>query len=100
MEENKLKFDYRIRSTDPHIGSLLAFIDDVKGQFKAGLRMTPQAITSLRRSVLVTSAGSSTRIEGSKLTDKEVEKIRQGLSVSKFVSPICRIFPSSRSFER
>lgn len=84
MTENKLKFDYRIKTHDPHIGALLAVIDDVKGQFKVGLRMTPQAITSLRRSVLVTSAGSSTRIEGAKLTDKEVEKIMQGLAVSKF----------------
>lgn len=84
MIENRLKFDYRIQAPDPHIGSLLAVIDDVKGQFKAGLRMTPQAITSLRRSVLVTSAGSSTRIEGAKLTDKEVEKIMRGLTISKF----------------
>jgi len=78
MSENKLKFDYRIKNTDPRIGSILAVIDDAKGQFKAGLRMTPHAITSLRRSVIVTSAGSSTRIEGSKLTDREVEKIMQG----------------------
>ncbi len=84
MAENKLKFDYRIKTPDPHIGSILAVIDDVKGQFKASLRMTPQAITSLRRSVLVTSAGSSTRIEGAKLTDKEVEDIMQKLAVSKF----------------
>jgi len=46
--------------------------------------MTPQAITSLRKSVLVTSAGASTRIEGSKLSDEEVKKIMQGLSLSKF----------------
>lgn len=84
MLKSKLKFDYRIKNTEPHIGTLLAVIDEIKGQFKAGLRMTPQAITSLRRSVLVTSAGSSTRIEGAKLTDKEVEKILQGLAVSKF----------------
>src|SRR3989344_3611027 len=46
--------------------------------------MTPQAITSLRQSVLITSAGASTRIEGAKLTDEEVEKVMQGLAVSKF----------------
>ena len=84
MVENKLKFDYRIKTPDPRIGTLLAIIDDVKGQFKAGLRMTPQAITSLRKSVLITSAGASTRIEGSKLSDDEVKKIMQGLSVRKF----------------
>ena len=84
MSEKRFKFDYRIKNTEPHIGSLLAVIDEVKGQFKSGLRMTPQAITNLRRSVLVTSAGASTRIEGSKLTDKEVEKVMQGMSKQKF----------------
>lgn len=63
---------------------LLAEIDGIRGEFKSGLRMTPQAITSLKRSVLVTSAGASTRIEGSKLNDKEVEEILQGLTNSKF----------------
>ena len=78
------KFDYRIRTPDPHIVAILAAIDEVKGQFRAGLRMTPQAITSLKKSVLITSAGASTRIEGAKLNDEEVEKIMQGLAVSKF----------------
>ncbi len=84
MEDITRKFDHRIKSPDPHIVAIIAAIDEIKGQFKAGLRMTPQAITSLRKSVLVTSAGASTRIEGAKLTDEEVEKIMQGLAVSKF----------------
>src|SRR5438067_1776267 len=84
MDENTSKFDYRIKTPAPHIVALLAAIDEVKGQFKAGLRMTPQAVTNLKRSVLITSAGSSTRIEGAKLNDEEVQKIMQGLSVSKF----------------
>ncbi len=46
--------------------------------------MTPQAITNLKRSTLITSAGASTRIEGAKLSDEEVQKIMQGLAVSKF----------------
>jgi len=84
MSDITRKFDHRIKSPEPHIVALLAEIDEVKGQFRAGLRMTPQAITSLRQSVLVTSAGASTRIEGAKLTDEEVEKVMRGLSVSKF----------------
>jgi len=84
MNENTPKFDYRIKSPAPHIVGLLAEIDEVKGQFKAGLRMSPQAITNLKKSTLVTSAGASTRIEGAKLTDEEVQKIMQGLAVSKF----------------
>ena len=84
MEENNKKFDHRIRHPEPHIVALLAEIDGIRGEFKSGLRMTPQAVTNLKRSTLVTSAGASTRIEGAKLSDEEVHKIMQGLAVSKF----------------
>ncbi|MDP3956205.1 MAG: Fic family protein [Candidatus Doudnabacteria bacterium] len=84
MNDISQKFDHRIEAPDPNIVAVIAAIDEIKGQFRAGLRMTPQAITNLRKSMLVTSAGASTRIEGAKLTDEEVEKVLQGLSVSKF----------------
>lgn len=84
MSDTTPKFDHRIKNPEPHVVSLLSEIDGIRGEFKSGLRMTPQAITSLRQSVLITSAGASTRIEGAKLTDEEVEKIMQGLAVSKF----------------
>lgn len=84
MSDITQKFDKRIKNPDPHIVALLAEVDGIRGEFKSGLRMTPQAITNLKQSVLITSAGASTRIEGAKLTDEEVEKIMQGLAVSKF----------------
>ncbi len=84
MNEITTKFDHRIKNPESHIVSILAAIDEVKGQFRATLRMSPQAITSLKQSTLITSAGASTRIEGGKLNDAEVEKIMRGLSVSKF----------------
>jgi Fic family protein len=84
MDNNKTKFDNRIKNPEPHIVALLAEIDGIRGEFKSGLRMTPQAIVSLKKSVIITSAGASTRIEGAKLTDEKVEKIMQGISVSKF----------------
>jgi Fic family protein len=84
MDEIKAKFNKRIQAPEPQIVGLLALIDGMRGEFKSGLRMTPQAITSLKRSVLVTSAGASTRIEGAKLPDEEVEKVLQGLTTSKF----------------
>jgi len=84
MADIRNKFDHRIKTIDPHIVAIIAAIDEIKGQFKAGLKMTPHAITSLRKSVLVTSAGASTRIEGSKLSDKKVERIMLGLNISKF----------------
>lgn len=78
------KFDHRIKNPDPHIVLLLANIDSIRGEFKSSLRMMPQAITHLKKSTLITSAGASTRIEGARLNDIEVEKILRGLSVSKF----------------
>lgn len=84
MNDITQKFDHRIKHPEPHIVALLAEIDGIRGEFKSGLRMTPQAITNLRKSTLITSAGASTRIEGAKLTDEEVEKVMQGLAVSKF----------------
>lgn len=84
MNNNTIKFDNRIKNPEPHIVAILAEIDGIRGEFKSGLRMTPQAITNLKKSTLITSAGASTRIEGSKLKDEEVQKIVQGLAVSKF----------------
>lgn len=84
MDDITKKFDARIKTPEPHIVALLAEIDGIRGEFKSGLRMTTQAITNLRKSTLITSAGASTRIEGAKLNDEEVEKVMRGLSVSKF----------------
>lgn len=84
MNEHFSQFDIRIKNPEPYIVALLAEIDSIKGEFKSGLRMSPQAITSLKRSVIVTSAGASTRIEGSKLSDEQVQNILSKLSVSKF----------------
>lgn len=78
------KFDDRIKSLDPHIVLILAEIDGARGKLKSGLRITPQATASLKRSTLITSSGASTRIEGAKLADKEVDKIMRGLTISKF----------------
>lgn len=85
MENNSpnRKFDYRIKAPEPHIVAFLAAIDEMRGAFRIGLRMTPQAVTNLHKSVLVTSAGASTRIEGSRLTDEEVRKIMEGFSIHK-----------------
>lgn len=78
------KFDHRIAFPEPHIVALVAEIDGIRGAFTAGLRMAPQAITNLKKSTLITSAGASTRIEGARLNDKEVESVMRGLAVSKF----------------
>src|SRR3989338_7493813 len=62
---------------------LLAEIENLKGQWKAGLKLSPQILTRLRKSVIVTSTGASTRIEGSRLSDEDVEKLLKGLKIQK-----------------
>jgi len=54
-------------------------IDEFKGLWKGSLRLSPQTLGRLKRSVLITSTGASTRIEGSKMSDEEVARLIQGL---------------------
>lgn len=44
----------------------------------------PQVLGRLKRSVLITSTGASTRIEGAKLSDEDVEKLMRGIDIQKF----------------
>ena len=39
------------------------------------LGISPERLAELRRATLIASAGSSTRLEGSKLSDKDVERV-------------------------
>jgi Fic family protein len=61
----------------------IALIDEFKGWWKGAGALNPQTLGRLKRSIVITSAGASTRIEGSRLSDKDVEKLLKGLSVSK-----------------
>lgn len=42
---------------------------------KKHLSISPDRLAELRRATLIASAGSSTRLEGSKLSDKEVAQV-------------------------
>ena len=54
--------------------SLISEIDEFKGAWRAIGRIAPERLTSLKRVATIESIGSSTRIEGARLTDREVEK--------------------------
>jgi Fic family protein len=60
----------------------IAKIDEFKGLWKGSLRLSPQTLGRLKRSVLITSTGASTRIEGSRMSDEEVARLIQGLQSS------------------
>lgn len=65
------------------IQSRLAQIDEFKGWWKGTSTLNPQELGRLKRSIVITSTGASTRIEGSQLSDDEVEKLLKGLKTSK-----------------
>ncbi len=64
--------------------ALLTEIDEFKGAWRALGTLAPDRLQALRRVATIESIGSSTRIEGSKLTDREVEKLLKNLEVKKF----------------
>ena len=78
------KFDKRLANVPSGVLSKIARIDEIKGRWTGGLQMNPQALGRLKRSVLVTSTGSSTRIEGARLSDKEIERLMTGVKTRKF----------------
>lgn len=73
-------------SITPEILALIAEIDEFKGAWRALGRLAPEQLTSLKKVATIESIGSSTRIEGSKLTDEEVEALLSNLQVKKFSS--------------
>jgi Fic family protein len=62
----------------------IAQIEELKGRWIAGVQLNTQILQRLKRSVLITSTGASTRIEGAHLSDDDVEKLMRGISMQKF----------------
>ena len=56
------RFNKRIDNVPAEIWSKISQIDELKGQWIAGAQLSPQVLGRLKRSVLVTSTGASTRI--------------------------------------
>ncbi|KAF0134818.1 MAG: Fic family protein [Candidatus Saganbacteria bacterium] len=78
------RFDKRLNNLPAEIWNKITKIDELKGQWIAGAKLSPQVLGRLKRSVLITSTGSSTRIEGARLSDNDVEKLMNGISLQKF----------------
>ncbi|MBK6388322.1 MAG: Fic family protein [Rhodoferax sp.] len=68
----------------PEVLSLIARIDEFKGAWRALGTLAPDRLSALRRVATIESIGSSTRIEGSKLSDREVEKLLSNLEIKSF----------------
>jgi Fic family protein len=70
----------------PGLLALLSEVDEFKGAWRALGTLAPERLNALRRVATIESIGSSTRIEGSKLTDREVEHLLARLEIKSFAS--------------
>lgn len=66
--------------------TLVSKIDEFKGAWRALGTLAPDRLSALRRVATIESIGSSTRIEGSRLSDREVEQLLSNLEIKSFAT--------------
>ncbi len=82
----KNRFEKRLQFTpkvSPEITKLLARVDECKGYWEAFQLLSPEYLARMKHAVIVSSTGSSTRIEGSHLSDEEVEQLLRNSKIRK-----------------
>jgi Fic family protein len=70
----------------PEMLKLIASLDEFKGQWRAFKSLSRDRLSQLKKIAAIESIGSSTRIEGSKLTDRQVASLLSGLKIQEFKS--------------
>src|SRR5882757_2758763 len=70
----------------PEILGFIAELDEFKGAWRALGTLAPERLSALRRVATIESIGSSTRIEGSRLSDRDVERLLANLEIKTFAS--------------
>lgn len=63
---------------------LIADIDEFKGRWEALKTLSPERLRQLRKVATIESVGSSTRIEGAKLSDRQVETLLSRVAAQSF----------------
>jgi Fic family protein len=79
MEHNR--FNKRIKIS-PEVLAKIARIDEFKGLWRGSINLNPAILKRLKQTVVITSTGASTRIEGSKMSDEEVARLLRGLKTT------------------
>ena len=70
----------------PRLLDQIAKIEEFKGRWREITWLSHEVLARLRRTATIESVGSSTRIEGSKLSDREVESLLESLKRESFAS--------------
>ena len=77
-------FETKTIEVTQNVLKLITEIDEFKGAWRALGTLAPERLSALRRVATIESIGSSTRIEGSKLSDREIEKLLSNLEIKSF----------------
>ncbi|MBC5768647.1 Fic family protein [Ramlibacter albus] len=70
----------------PEVLGLIASIDEFRGAWRSLGTLAPERLAALRRVATIESIGSSTRIEGSRLSDRDVERLLSNLRIQSFTT--------------
>lgn len=70
----------------PDLLSLISEIDEFKGAWRALGTLAPERLNALRNVATIESIGSSTRIEGSALSNRDIESLLSNLEIRQFSS--------------
>lgn len=71
-------------SLSQELVKLIAEIDEFKGKWEALKNLSPESLDTLRKVATIESIGSSTRIEGVKLRDAEIETLLSNIESTSF----------------
>ena len=73
-------------SITPELLRLITEIDEFKGSWRAQSSQSPERLQVLRHVATIESIGSSTRIEGSKLSDTDIEELLSKVGKTSFLT--------------
>jgi Fic family protein len=77
----KLNFDFL---TNQRVVQLIAAIDEYRGKWNVIEKHENRYLKELRKIATIESIGSSTRIEGSSMTDEEIQQLLKDVKITKF----------------
>ena len=87
-------FDIKINN---QMLTIISEIDEFKGSWKLLGQMAPEKLQALKKVATIESVGSSNRIEGNKLSDKQVEELLSRINKQSFGKDKVAIFlPDAR----
>jgi Fic family protein len=86
MDNNTVMAIFARPAVSEEILRIVAEIDEFKGAWRALGTLAPERLTALRQVATIESIGSSTRIEGAKLSDRQVEKLLSNLQIQSFTT--------------